>query len=312
MMRIAVIGAGSHSWHNHLPALSCAAAGRPDVTLGPICDLDGDLAQRARDRFGFASAWTSLDEMFEAETIDACIAVTPMSVTAEVAGSLLGRNLPLLMEKPLAADIDQARQLVAQAAEASAAVMVSLNRRFEPAVTRALEMLQGQDVRYVHASMLRTGRDELRFIRETAIHAVDTARMLGGTSRSPRATRIALGQAFGYLLEWELPRGLCRVEILPTAGVNEEVYRCFTDESCVTVRSALFDAGRATWHEKERLVERFDVDPDAPLWERNGTLAETEAFLDVAAGRRPSGPTPADALEAMELCELAVEARLLS
>jgi predicted dehydrogenase len=132
------------------------------------------------------------------------------------------------------------------------------------------------------------------------------------TSQRPRATRIGFGDAHGYLLEWELAHGLCRVEVLPTAGVNEEVYRCFTGESCVTVRSALFDAGRATWYERGRLAETFEVDPGAPSWQRNGTLAETEAFLEVAAGRRPCSPTPADALRAMELCELAAEARMLS
>jgi len=85
-MRIAVVGAGSHSRNNHGPALKAIKAQHPDqIELAAVCDIDLPKAQAYAQRFGFAGSYDSLEDMLAHEQLDGIVAVTPVSLTAEIA-----------------------------------------------------------------------------------------------------------------------------------------------------------------------------------------------------------------------------------
>jgi len=73
----------------------------------------------------------------------------------------------------------------------------------------------------------------------------------------------------------------------------------------VSARSGWFDTGVVQLYEGNALVHEERIDPALPAWVRNGTLAETAAFIGaVRAGTRVS-PIPAEVLNAVELCHTA-------
>ena len=178
VIRIGVVGAGSHSSNNHGPALKQYCAEHPgEIELTAICDLDRDKAQTYADAFGFARVYDDVGRMLAGDTLDGLVLITPVAVTREVVGELLSRGIPLLIEKPPGENSAQTRELLRIARETGTPHMISFNRRFHPAVARAREWLAAHAADrppdLALARMQRVGRRETDFITATAIHSVD-------------------------------------------------------------------------------------------------------------------------------------------
>lgn len=126
-LRVAVIGVGALGRH-HARLL----ASFPDVELVAVVDRDAERAARVAADVG-APALTSPAGLPAA--LDAVSVAVSTDAHAEVALPFLSRGVPTLVEKPLAASLDEADALVA-AADASGAILATGHtERFNPAVT---------------------------------------------------------------------------------------------------------------------------------------------------------------------------------
>ena len=116
-MKIALLDAGAHSRGNHGPALQhCKMECGDELELAAVCDLDLEKAKTYGEQFGFARAYSDLEEMVAREKPDGIVAVTPIEYTEEVAGRIMRLGLPLVIEKPPGGNRVQARRLAALAA----------------------------------------------------------------------------------------------------------------------------------------------------------------------------------------------------
>ena len=132
------------------------------------------------DRYGFARVYDDLDRMMVSEDLDGLVAITPIPVTVSVARRAIEAGLPLLMEKPPGATLEEARGLAALAVAAEAQVMVSMNRRFDPALRAALDWWGDRPIEVIRGTICRVNRRELEFIYGTAIHPMDAMRSIAG------------------------------------------------------------------------------------------------------------------------------------
>lgn len=109
-LRAGMIGAG---WiaGSHAAVL----AGRDDVTLTAVCDLDGQRAAALAGPHG-ARVHTDWAAMLESEELDALWVCTPPQAHAGPAVAALDRGLPIYLEKPVARSLDEARLITAAAA----------------------------------------------------------------------------------------------------------------------------------------------------------------------------------------------------
>src|ERR1043165_8119272 len=98
-----------------VPVQSRYAATHAGTELAACCDLDGARAERHRQRFGFARAYTDVAAMLDAEKRDAVVAAVPVHRTAAVGAALLERGLPLLLEKPPGQTVQEVDALIAAA-----------------------------------------------------------------------------------------------------------------------------------------------------------------------------------------------------
>lgn len=71
----------------------------------------------------------------------AAIVASPASTHVDVASALISLGVPTLIEKPLASNLDDARQLIWQTAEANVPLMVGYNLRFLPAFDTIRKLL---------------------------------------------------------------------------------------------------------------------------------------------------------------------------
>src|SRR4051794_35925887 len=118
MIRVALVGCGEHSEGSHAAPLARYAAEHPGViTLAAACDLNVARAEEFCRRFGFARAYSNLDELLIREPVDACVTVMPVERIAEVGAMLLKRGVPCVIEKPLGASLAEVERLARVARE---------------------------------------------------------------------------------------------------------------------------------------------------------------------------------------------------
>lgn len=304
MMNVALLGAGGHSVSCHAPALQYFARQYPDqVRLAALCDIDEAKARGAAEQFGFAHAYTSISRMFAEEQLNALVSVTPVSATLAVTRELIPYGVPLLIEKPLGNALDEAQQIADVVDDAP--VMVSMNRRFDTALNRALAFAREQGpLRYVHGAQLRPGRTEPDFVWGTGIHLIDALNYVAGPLQITHVT--AMPQAPGGCWRTATLRGQddCAVtlEILPTAGSVEERIRLAGDDYCVDAWVHFAQPWRVKAYRDFELVIDECACPETPAFLDNGSYGETVAFLTaVLEGRPLPGPNIHDALHSSEL-----------
>lgn len=300
MTNIALLGAGSHSSGNHGPALRYIKERNPDaVRLAAVCDLDAEKARRYADRFGFERTYQDVDEMLAKEQIDGLVLVTPVELTERLATQLLPAGISLVIEKPPGVDAEAARRLLRVAEETGTAHMVSLNRRFSPALVMAGEWMaenaEDRPPRVCIARMLRHNRTEDTFIVWTGIHLVDAALSIMGRPRHAHATHLPTErEGVSYArAEIDTEGGAVHYFLSSVVGVCEETYEFHGADYCVQVDTwncalKIFDAN-------EQVLD-WRVDDGEPPAYVNGTVGEMQAFIDAIEGLCDFGPTLEDAL----------------
>jgi predicted dehydrogenase len=123
-LRLAVIGAGAFG-QNHLRVIRES----PRAVLAGVYDIDstkGRFAAQTHD----CAVFGSLEEL--RGQVEAAVVATPTSTHADVACTLLGMGIDVLVEKPIASDLEGARRIAA--ATGDRIVQVGHLERFNPAV----------------------------------------------------------------------------------------------------------------------------------------------------------------------------------
>lgn len=301
MIRLGLLGFGSHSRRLHVPALERLLREYPErLTLAAVCDRDSAAAAAAAARFPGAACYRELAAMLDGTGPDAVIAITPARATPEVAAELARRRLPALIEKPLAADCAAAEELCALIARVGAPVMVSANRRFQPLVRRAAALLAGQRVTYARATILRHDRPGPGFFADAVFHPVDTLRCLLGevVAHEIRPWAGRVGEA-GIGLFHLVGGALAVLEADPLSARWAESIDFFGEGFELSLE---LGHGLRLW-ERGRPVLAETLDPGLPHEVRDGTYGETVAFLEACEGLRPFAPSPDDALRTMRLLD---------
>jgi predicted dehydrogenase len=131
VLRVAVIGVG-HLGKEHARIL----AGLPDVELAGVADVNGTQAEAVARRCGTRAF---ADHRSLATQVDAAIIAVPTMYHHTVAGDFLRRGVPILVEKPLALNTKQAKDLATLSDRYGALLQVGHIERFNPAFEALLE-----------------------------------------------------------------------------------------------------------------------------------------------------------------------------
>ena len=154
-MKFAVIGAGTFGFR-HIQAYDR----NPEVELVGIFDLNRALAEDVAAKCTTPPpVFDDLDAMLAIEGLDAVSVVTPDHLHADVAVRVANAGKHLLVEKPLATTVDDARRIVAAAEANGVTLMVDFHNRVNPPFITAYDAVRdgrvGQ-VKYVYARLSNT------------------------------------------------------------------------------------------------------------------------------------------------------------
>lgn len=165
-LRVGVVGVG------YLGKLHAKIyAGMPTVQLVGVVDVDAAAAQQVAAQYGCA-AFTDPTELLG--KVDAVSIVVPTSLHLAVARPFLERGVHMLMEKPLAPSLDEARELVALAGRSKGIFQVGHLERFNAGVMALAE--RAPDPRFIEVHRLGpfvARATDVDVVTDLMIHDID-------------------------------------------------------------------------------------------------------------------------------------------
>lgn len=187
-LRVAVVGPGGWG-RQHTRVFS----GRPDTELVAVVGRDPARTAAEADRLG-AVPYTDVDAMMRTERPDLVTVSLPNEAHHEPTMRLLEHDVPLLLEKPLVFDLDQADALLARAGDRF--VAIDFNHRYAEPVRMAKRAIDAGEIGAPVFATWRFGGEAgprpdggspHRDLIETQCHAFDMLEHLVGPIRSVAA-----------------------------------------------------------------------------------------------------------------------------
>jgi predicted dehydrogenase len=155
---IAVIGAGR--WGPHL-IRNFASDSRSTVEW--VVEVDASRRVQVADRFPGLRVTDDMSAVLGDESVQGVIVATPSATHHGVVSEALSAGKHVLVEKPLATNLDDARELDEHARARGLILMVGHVFLFNPAIRAAADIIRSGDLGEVHyLSMLRTNLGPVR------------------------------------------------------------------------------------------------------------------------------------------------------
>ena len=171
-VKVAVIGAGSFG-KNHARAWSELQKEGSPVELVAVVDADLARATEHAGKYGVA-AYSSVKELLQKARPEAASVAVPTIHHAAVARELMEAGVDVLIEKPIAATIEQADEIVELAAKHNRVGMVGHLERFNPAVRATIPLINHPMFFEVHRLSVFTPRAlDVDVVLDLMIHDID-------------------------------------------------------------------------------------------------------------------------------------------
>jgi UDP-N-acetylglucosamine 3-dehydrogenase len=250
-------------------------AGLDGAELRAVVDADLRRAREIAERYG-AEAFAGVTELLDAAPeVEAVSVAVPTGLHADVAGALLEAGCHVLVEKPIAATVEEAERLIEQAAQRSLVLAVGHVERFNPAVRelrRRIDAGAMGDVLSMVARRVGIMPPQVRdanVIVDLAVHDIDVFRHLLGAGL-PDELYCAAGKAIA-------------TDRLDFADIflRFDSAACFLQVNWVTpvkIRS-LAVTGSEGYAELEYVTQRLDYYRARPVRELP-SFAELEAYSE--------------------------------
>lgn len=300
-LRIGVIGLGGIAQKAYLPVLSHAQ----NWTLVGGFSPNQQKAQAVCDSYRMAN-YSRMDEL-----AGQCDAVFVHSSTAshfEVVRQLLAQGVHVYVDKPLAAELDQAEQLVEQAHKAGKTLMVGFNRRFAPLYRKLKDQMQNPaSLRMDKHRTDSVGPHDLRFtLLDDYLHVVDTALWLAGGNASLESGLIQINEA-NQMLYGE-HHFLCG-ETLVTTSMHRRAGTFRESVQAVTEGAVYQLDNMQIWREEQQdILTQLPV----PGWQstltQRGFVGAIEHFVDCVSNHTAPETSGEQAIYAQAMIEKILQA----
>lgn len=328
-VRIGVIGCGRIAQAAHLPALAKADG----VQLLGVADPSPSLSKAVGGRYAVGS-YGNTEDLLAQEGLEAVVVAVPDRLHLPLALQALAAGKHVLVEKPLAGTVADARELATQAAESGLVLQVGAMKRHDPGVEHAARAVRTQIGEVLSISAWYRVMSGLRAATEATLfppmvidqqvrsaeaaykadregylltthgaHVFDGLRYLAGDVHSVRAQLARTGPDYSWHVTARLGSGaLASVEITANAHAEwSEGVDVYGTLGAVRLRSHFPFELRAS--EVEVFTESTATSTRAVFGDSNPYERQAEAFACAVRGVGPVTPTAQDGVAAVELIE---------
>jgi UDP-N-acetylglucosamine 3-dehydrogenase len=321
MIRVAVIGVGSMG-KNHARVYNEL----PQAELVAVADSNDAIAQSAGALYGVI-AYSDYRKMLEKEKPEAVSIAVPTALHLEVALDALRAGVHILVEKPIAATLEQGEEIIAEAHRHDRCLMVGHIVRFNPALQELKKRLDAGELGRVFQIFCRRAGPFPARIRDVGVvvdlapHDIDIMRFL--TGMDPQRIYAEIEQRihtehedllFALLrfpdhitaameINWLTPTKIREVSVLGERGlfrVDDLTQDLYYYENA-QVPNDLWQGLKVVKGVSEGVMTRFALQRFEPL------KAELRAFLEAVSGKADVPVTGKDGLMALGLALKLVE-----
>jgi len=297
-----------------------------DVEVVGASDLSRERIQLTEDRFS-VNTYISYQDLFEKEKPEAVSITVPTAEHEKVAAYALEKGAHVLVEKPIAATVEEGKRLIALANKLDRQLMVGHIIRFNPAMQSLKTRLENGDLGKIFQVFCRRAGPFPARIRDVGVvvdlapHDVDIMRFL--TGMNPMRVFAETEQQihtdhedllFGLLrfpegitgaleINWLTPTKMRETLVLGEKGlfrVDDLMQDLFFYENTQAV-GELWSPFRAIRGVSEGSMTRFPIKRQEPL------KAELAAFINAIREGHKMPVTGQDGLEALRISLALVE-----
>lgn len=291
-----------------------------EVRIAAVADVDRTRGKKIARRYG-ARYYESYVEMLEKERLDAVSVCTPTSLHAEVGRAVIDREIPCLIEKPIASTLANAHAVARAADRSGSLVLVGHIERFNPVVRKAKELIKSdwlKDIFLINTervSPMSTRIADVGVITDLAVHDIDVMRFVLG-QEAKKVLTIA-GRVYTKNVEdfaetvllfekgvvahlrvnWLTPTKIRKFRVQGKFGmldgdyINQELFyyeNRSTESELIEFQTALLGIAECE-------MRRILVKKEEPL------LAELRHFIRCVAGKEKPQVTIQDGIRALEV-----------
>ncbi|MCT4786014.1 Gfo/Idh/MocA family protein [Exiguobacterium aestuarii] len=218
-LKIGIVGLGNIAQKAYVPIL----ANHPRV------DVVGAFSPNKSKRESICQTYrmTSFDTLSElTSSVDAAFVHSSTETHYDVVSYLLERGIDVYVDKPLAATLDEAEQLVEQAERLGRKLMVGFNRRFAPMYKRLQQESPAHMIDVVKHREDGIGPHDVTFtLLDDYLHVVDTLRFLAGNELRLVSGQVEVNakQELRFARHvWQDEHGMHTTSMHRSAGANHE------------------------------------------------------------------------------------------
>lgn len=316
-LKACVIGLGNMG-RNHARVL----ADMSGATLVAVAD-PSEASRKAYRAYPGTQVYADYKELLDKEKPDVATVAVPSDLHCEVAVEVMKRGVHVLVEKPIAATVEHAQIMIAEAAKNKVQFMVGHIERFNPAVQELKKRVEANELGKIfqlHARRLSPfpGRiQDVGVILDLASHDIDAMTYVTGssvirtyaeTARKAHKTRedmvagllrFASGEIGVLDVSWLSPKKLRELWVVGEGGTLVADY--------LTQDVVWFKNGRVndTWGPASHFSGAVEGDMIKTHFPKKEPLrAEHEAFLKAV---REGGESPVSGEQALAVLKVALE-----
>jgi len=312
-LKLGLVGAGPVSLKYHVPAIRAV----PEVLAAVVADVDRARARKVAEICPFLQATDKFEDL--CGQVDVAIVALPNALHQPVACRLLESGIHVLVEKPMARNVAECRQMLAAAERGGAIVVVAHNRRFRPNVLAARKLLsQGfigpvTRIRAEEGSVSDWPRSKAYFdpvqagggaLLDVGIHTIDLIRYLVGefTELKYKGNQTANSVESEAELEFELQCG-ARGTLLSSRDRNLRNEMVLEGPEG-SLALGLWGQEMTLCHPRGKAFRSFPAIPLAPLHRAMDATFVEQLFQFVKA-IRDGGPPAVDGCEGLRAVAVA-------
>ena len=114
----------------------------PEARISAVTDPVETAREAATNELEGVAVHTTVAAMVDSGDVDAVIVAAPAHLNGDVAVDAIERGIPVLVEKPPALSVDAVMSLRKTASRSGSKVMVAFNRRFNPLIQTAIDVVK--------------------------------------------------------------------------------------------------------------------------------------------------------------------------
>jgi UDP-2-acetamido-3-amino-2,3-dideoxy-glucuronate N-acetyltransferase len=316
-IKVAVIGAGRWG-RNHIETLNGLGC------LGGIVEIDGPLRETFKNKYPSVKVFSRVEEALEEDFAGFTVA-TPAETHFEITEKILRHKRHVLVEKPIAMNVEEAKRLKALARENGVNLMVGHLLLFHPAIKKIKELITAGKIgklEYLYSNRLNLGtvRKEENILWSFAPHDISIFQYLisrhptevvsrGGIFLQPSIHDSSMtiltypNNIVGHIfVSWLHPFKEHRIVVIGSKGM-------FSYEDSSEEKQILFYEKGIDWVKGEPIsrdgpTEMIPYEKGLPLTE------ELKYFVDHLDGEPIETANAQSAIEVLEILEKASESLL--